>query len=223
MTSENTSIQSIQVHFHWSINGSLWFSSIVRCNVIHKSHQKDAAFLGEWLACTSSQGKSQKTLHSHWQTWVEDLSPQVHEDLWHSNSRIWNETRDAFFYYIDEVMNATYSKKINFNHTGKESKWKVTLSIFNYACRNLYGWTKIYTLPQNHKNKQKIRHWQNNMHEQKIRLPCPSLCNKYDLWEKYIGSLKLPNTWQKCFGWTKIQQFLLNHSNHITSIYLEKI
>jgi hypothetical protein len=68
---------------------------------------------------------------------VEDLSPQVHEDLWHSNPRIWNETRDAFYYYIGDVMNATDSKKLNFYHTSEESKQKVTFLIFNYACRNL--------------------------------------------------------------------------------------
>ena len=139
VTSKITSIQSIQVHVHWRTNRSLRFSSIVYCNVIDRSNQKVRHFWESDWVCTSSQGKSQKMLHTCWQIWVKDLSPQVHENLWHSNPRIWNETRDAFYWYIDEVMNATYSKKLKISHTCQESKQKVAYLIFNYACRNLYG------------------------------------------------------------------------------------
>jgi hypothetical protein len=32
-----------------------------------------------------------KTLHKHWQMCVEELSSQVHEDLWNANLKVRNE------------------------------------------------------------------------------------------------------------------------------------
>jgi hypothetical protein len=66
--------------------------------------------------------QGRKTLHSHWQIWVEELLPQVCEDFWNTDHKIRGKKRKEFYCYVDEVMNATYSTKLNFSHKCKESE-----------------------------------------------------------------------------------------------------
>ena len=40
--------------------------------------------------------QGRKTLHSHWQIWVEELLPQVREDLWHTDHEIRRENIKSF-------------------------------------------------------------------------------------------------------------------------------
>jgi hypothetical protein len=52
---------------------------------------------------------------------AEDLSPQIHEDLWNNDSNIWTKTREVFYEYADEVMTAMYSKPLSLIHKCHES------------------------------------------------------------------------------------------------------
>jgi hypothetical protein len=67
----------------------------------------------------------------HWQIWVKDLLPQIHEDLWKDNSNIQKKTREAFYESVDEVMTATYLKTLSFIHNCHES------TLGNVACTDI--------------------------------------------------------------------------------------
>jgi hypothetical protein len=51
-----------------------------------------------------------KTLHSHWQIWVKEMSPQVGEDLWNVDLTIREEICKEFYLYVDKVMIVTYAR-----------------------------------------------------------------------------------------------------------------
>ena len=87
-----------------------------------KQQPKGKGIFGKVLAfAPAHEEQGQRTLHSHWQIWVEDLLQQIHEDVWNNNPIIHNKTRESFYVYVDEVMNATYSKPLSFNHNCHES------------------------------------------------------------------------------------------------------
>ena len=65
--------------------------------------------------------QGRKTLHSHWQIWVEDSSPQILEDLFNSDVEVQMQNRAAFYHYVDQVMCATYSRQLNFEHECNEN------------------------------------------------------------------------------------------------------
>jgi hypothetical protein len=72
--------------------------------------------------CTNTQGARLEMLHSHWQRWVEELSPQVCDGSWNTNLNIRNEKHKEFYHYVDEVVNATYTTKLNFSHKYEDSE-----------------------------------------------------------------------------------------------------
>ena len=73
-----------------------------------KQQSKGKGIFGRVLAfAPAPKEQGHRTLHSHWQIWVEDLSPQIREDLWNNDSNIRKTTREAFYEYVDEVMTTT--------------------------------------------------------------------------------------------------------------------
>jgi galactose-1-phosphate uridylyltransferase len=46
---------------------------------------------------TAHEEQGRSTLHSHWQIWTEDLSTQIHEDLWNSDRNTHKTSREAFY------------------------------------------------------------------------------------------------------------------------------
>ena len=89
----------------------------------HKKQQsKGKGIFGRVLAfAPAHEEQGRRTLDSHWQIWVEDLSSQISKDLWNNDSNIRKKTREAFFEYVDEVMTTTYSKPLSFIHNCHES------------------------------------------------------------------------------------------------------
>jgi hypothetical protein len=86
-----------------------------------KQQPKGKGIFGRALAfAPAHEEQGRRTLHSHWQIWVEDLSSQVREDSWNNDSNIRKKTREAFYEYVDEVMTATYSKPLSFIHNCRE-------------------------------------------------------------------------------------------------------
>ena len=50
---------------------------------------KGTGILGRVIALAPAHKEQcQKMLHSHWQVWVEELLPQVGEDLWNTNHKL---------------------------------------------------------------------------------------------------------------------------------------
>ena len=83
----------------------------------NKQQARGKGIFGTVLAfAPAHEEQGRRTLHSHWQIWTEDLSTQVREDLWSSDRSIRKKSREAFYRYVDEVMTATYSKPLAFNH-----------------------------------------------------------------------------------------------------------
>ncbi len=93
-----------------------------------KQQARGKGIFGTVLAfAPAHEEQGRRTLHSHWQIWTEDLSTQVREDLWSSDRNIRTMLREAFYRYVDEVMTATYSKPLAFNHNFiKRMQEKVT-------------------------------------------------------------------------------------------------
>jgi len=82
-----------------------------------KQEPKGRGILGRVIAfAPAHEEQGRRTLHSHWQVWVEDLSPQIREDLFSPDDERRNKTRAAFYRYVDNVMCATYSKPLSFDH-----------------------------------------------------------------------------------------------------------
>ena len=57
-----------------------------------QKQSKRRGILGRVIAfAPAHEEQGWKKLHSNWQIWVEELSPQVHEDSWHTNHKTRNE------------------------------------------------------------------------------------------------------------------------------------
>ena len=80
-----------------------------------------------------------KTLHSHWQIWVKELSHQVCGDLWKADLKNREEKCTEFYGYTDKVMTATYSTKLNFSHQCEGSAECLESSEIKGCCKNM-GW-----------------------------------------------------------------------------------
>jgi hypothetical protein len=73
-----------------------------------KQRLKGEGFFGQVLACAPAhEEQGRKTLHSHWQILVEDLLPQIHEDLFNPDIDIQKQNRAAFYRYVNQVMCTT--------------------------------------------------------------------------------------------------------------------
>ena len=95
-----------------------------------KQEPKGKGILGRVIAFTPAhEEQGQRTLHSHWQVWVEDMSPQIQEDLFSPDDKTQSKTRAAFYQYVDNVMCATYSKPLCFEHNCR----KATNKRYNYS------------------------------------------------------------------------------------------
>jgi hypothetical protein len=53
--------------------------------------------------------------------WVEVVLPQICEDLFNPDIEVQKQNRAAFYCYVDQVMYATYSRPLNFEHECNES------------------------------------------------------------------------------------------------------
>ena len=52
--------------------------------------QRERDFGRVFAFANTHKEQGQRTLHLHWQICVEDVSPQMHEDLWNSDQNIQN-------------------------------------------------------------------------------------------------------------------------------------
>ena len=87
-----------------------------------KQEPKGKGILGRVIAfAPAHEEQGRRTLHSHWQVWVEDLSPQIREDLFSPDDERRSKTRAAFYRYVDNVMCATYSKPLCFEHNCRKA------------------------------------------------------------------------------------------------------
>ena len=92
-----------------------------------KQEPKGRGILGRVIAfAPAHEEQGRRTLHSHWQVWVEDLSPQIREDLFSPDDERRNKTRAAFYRYVDNVMCATYSKPLSFDHNCRKASNKTS-------------------------------------------------------------------------------------------------
>ena len=90
-----------------------------------KQEPKGRGILGRVIAfAPAHEEQGRRTLHSHWQVWVEDLSPQIREDLFSPDDERRSKTRAAFYRYVDNVMCATYSKPLSFDHNCRKASNK---------------------------------------------------------------------------------------------------
>ena len=63
-----------------------------------KLQARGKGIFGTVLAfATAHEEQGRSTLHSHWQIWTEDLSTQIHEDLWNSDRNTHKTSREAFY------------------------------------------------------------------------------------------------------------------------------
>jgi len=69
--------------------------------------------------------------------WVEELSPQVSEDLWKADLKIRQEKCKEFYHYVDKVMTATYSTKLNFSHKCEDSVEGLGSARIKECCKNM--------------------------------------------------------------------------------------
>ena len=82
-----------------------------------KKKAKQCGILGKVIAfAPAHEEQGRKKLQSHWQIWVEELSSDVIESLWNEDETIRAQSHDEFYSYVDDIMNATFSSKLNVNH-----------------------------------------------------------------------------------------------------------
>ncbi len=91
---------------------------------IKKKTSKGKGILGTVLgffAADEEQGR--KTLHRHWQIWVEEIDETQHNCLFHEDDTIRDIARKTFCKQIDNVITASYGSEfcITLNYVNKKN------------------------------------------------------------------------------------------------------
>ena len=82
-----------------------------------------------FAAADEEQGR--KTLHQHWQIWVEEIDQTVRDCLFHKDDTTRVEARKTFLKHIDNVISASYGSDLYISHkcVNKEQREELKIDI----------------------------------------------------------------------------------------------
>jgi hypothetical protein len=83
--------------------------------------------LTAFAAADEEQGR--KTLHRHWQIWVEELNQSVRDYLFHKDTKKRTDARKTFLKHIDNVICANYGSDLHITHKCVDKNENETLKI----------------------------------------------------------------------------------------------
>ena len=90
-----------------------------------QSRTEKGGILGKLLAFVrADEEQGRKTLHSHWQIWVEQLNQKLRDQLFDKDEGERAAARKKFCEYIDQVMSASYGPDLIVTHNCKEGTTK---------------------------------------------------------------------------------------------------
>ena len=92
---------------------------------VKKQQSRGEGILGNVLAFVrADEEQGRKTLHSHWQIWVEELNQKLRDQLFDKDEGKRAAARKKFCAYIDQVMSASYGPDLIVTHNCKEGTTK---------------------------------------------------------------------------------------------------
>ncbi len=78
---------------------------------------KGKGILGTVIAFAGAdEEQGRKTLHRHWQIWVEEINQTIRYCLFHKDDTTRAEARNIFFKHIDDVISASYGLDLYISH-----------------------------------------------------------------------------------------------------------
>ena len=78
---------------------------------------KGKGILGKIRAfAVTDEEQGRKTLHRHWQIWVEEIYQTVRDCLFHKDNTTRVEARKTFLKHIDDVISASYGSDLYISH-----------------------------------------------------------------------------------------------------------
>ncbi len=78
---------------------------------------KGKGILGTAIAFAGAdEEQGSKTLHQHWQIWVEEIDQTIRDSLFHKDDTTRAEARNIFLKHIDDVISASYGLDLYISH-----------------------------------------------------------------------------------------------------------
>ncbi len=78
---------------------------------------KGKGTLGTVIAFAGAdEEQGRKTLHQHWQIWVEEIDQTIRDYLFHKDDTTRAEARNIFLKHIDNVISASYGLDLYISH-----------------------------------------------------------------------------------------------------------
>ena len=81
------------------------------------------------FAVADEEHEGRKTLHQHWQIWVEELNQSVRDYLFHKDTKTRTNARKTFLKHIDNVICANYGSDLHITHKCVDKNENETLKI----------------------------------------------------------------------------------------------
>ncbi len=78
---------------------------------------KGKGVLGTVIAFAGAdEEQGRKTLHQHWQIWVEEIDQTIRDCLFHKDDTTRVEARDIFLKHIDNAISESYGTDLYISH-----------------------------------------------------------------------------------------------------------
>ena len=69
-----------------------------------------------WAFAGADEEQGQKTLHQHWQIWVEEINQTLRNALFDNVNKTKNKARQTFQQHIDNVVSTSYGPPFRITH-----------------------------------------------------------------------------------------------------------